>query len=139
MSIIIPLIYSSKGVQVQRATVPVGYSLPTYDVFVEKMIAEVLTHIKLFPDKLPDFDTVTSMVPGYPPVILGGSAFSVVMSFSQLIRSGADKATILKMANDHLAALGQIDRTAYNEADEKEYQDALRVTAQFVADLQRDI
>lgn len=132
MSIIIPLIYSKDGTQVQRATVPVGYYLPSYDVFVERMISEVLIHIRLFSAKLPDFDEVKSMAPGYPPVVIKGSAFEPIKTFMQLLRAGADPAAICKQASDHLEALGKLDRTGYSEADEKEYQDAVLVTAQFI-------
>lgn len=135
MSIIIPLIYSKDGAQVQRATVPVGYDLPTYDVFVQKMISEVLTHIRLFPNKLPDFDEVKSLAPGYPLVTITGAAFSAVQAFEQLLRAGADPASIRKQATDHREALGKLDRTGYSEADEKEYQDAVLVTSLFINDL----
>lgn len=134
MSIIIPLIYSKDGAQVQRATVPVGYDLPTYDVFVEKMIAEVLTHIRLFPDKLPAFDEVKSLAPGYPMVTISGGAFSAVQTFAQLLRAGADPVAVVKQASDHLEALGKLDRVGYSEADEKEYQDAVLVTSQFIVE-----
>ena len=124
MSIIIPLIYSKDGAQVQRATVPVGYDLPTYDVFVQKMISEVLTHIRLFPNKLPAFDEVKSLAPGYPLVAISGDVFQPVFQFRQLLRAGADPKTILKLVSDHRNALAALDRSAYTDEQNTEWNDA---------------
>ena len=121
MSIIIFATLENKGQPVHLIQIPVGWNMPEPAEFRQSVIWEVILHDALVKERLPAFDRVTVASDG---VEISGDVFQPVFQFRQLLRAGADPKTILKLVSDHRNALAALDRSAYTDEQNTEWNDA---------------
>lgn len=121
MSIIIFATLKDKGQPVQRLQITVGWVMPEPAEFRQNVIWEVIMHDALAKERLPAFDKVTVASEG---VEISGDVFQPVFQFRELLRSGADHKTVVKMVSDHRNALAALDRSAYTDEQNTEWNDA---------------
>lgn len=127
MSIIIPLVFMADDKEVRRVTVPVGYSMPSAENFIGRMIHEVMFSETLLKKKMFKFDKAISYVPGSDPVVIMGDAFATVFECAALARAGASSASILKKAHTELASLDAVDGSRHTPAESKVLADTVMV------------